>query len=194
MENMTVKADHIYQLKISLTGSRPPIWRRVLVPSGISLANLHDVIQIAMGWTDSHMHMFETRPPLRVRGLGIPSLRQVSNEARTRLDQTLRVEKDWLRYEYDFGDGWDHRITLEKVLPADPNIQLPLCIKAKGACPPEDIGGLWGYYAAMEAWHDPAHPDHAEYREMFTDEDLDPNAYDIEDTNAALAMHFRRAA
>jgi len=191
---MPKPTEKIYQLKITLTGSKPPIWRRVLVPSGASLSRLHDILQIAMGWTDSHLHQFEHngrlyRIPTRDWDFG-----PVSDERRTKLNQLLRHEKDWLSYEYDFGDGWEHRVTLEKVLPFDARVQLPRCAKGKGACPPEDIGGIWGYYAALKAWGDPTHPDHGEYRDAFDSGELDPDSFDIEEVNGLLRSHFEKAA
>jgi hypothetical protein len=180
-----------YQLKVTLTGSKPPIWRRILVPSDITLGRLHDVLQIAMGWTDSHLHQFEHEG----RPYGVPEpgwdFEPVSDEQRARLDRLLRGEKDWLRYEYDFGDGWVHRVTLEKTLSFDDRLTLPRCIKGKGACPPEDIGGIWGYYAALQAYNDPQHPEHREYRELFAGDDLDPNAFDIGEVNALLSTYFQ---
>jgi hypothetical protein len=183
----------IYQLKVRLQGSKPPIWRRVLVASDITLAGLHEVLQISMGWTDSHMHQFEHRG--QVFGgpsSGFESL-PVADERRTRLDRVLRREKESLRYDYDFGDGWDHQVTLEKILPHDHKLQLPVCVKARGACPPEDIGGLWGYYAVLEALRDPRHPDHEEYQDMYGPE-LDPDAFDIDEVNELLHTHCSRAA
>jgi len=190
---MPKHVQQIYQLKIRLIGSKPTIWRRVLVAGDITLAGLHEVLQISMGWTDSHMHQFERNGQIfGSPSSGFGSL-PVADERRTQLDQVLRCEKDALQYEYDFGDGWDHQITLEEILPANPRIRLPLCVKAKGACPPEDIGGIWGYYAVLEALHDPRHPDHVEYEDMFG-HDLDPDAFDIAEVNDMLHAHADEAA
>ena len=191
---MATQQEHIYQVKVTLTGSSPPIWRRLLVPGQIPLAQLHDVLQIAMGWTDSQMHQFEKNGRLLRLPLHDWDFEPVLDERSTRLNKLLRREKDWLRYEYDFGDGWEHRVTLEKVLPYDPGVATPICIKAKGACPPEDIGGLWGYYAAREAWKDPAHPDHAEVREMFDRDTLFPGDPDVAEVNGLLSSCFSQAA
>jgi hypothetical protein len=183
----------IYQLKVRLQGSKPPIWRRILITGDVTLAALHDVLQVAMGWTDSHLHQFEQNGQVfGTANNGFGSL-PVADERRTRLDRVLRREKDALRYVYDFGDGWDHQITLEKLLPHNHRQQLPVCIKGKGACPPEDIGGLWGYYAVLEALRDPRHPDHEEYEDMFGPE-LDPDAFAIEEVNALLHSSCGKAA
>lgn len=183
----------IYQLKVRLQGSKPPIWRRILVASDINLSGLHEVLQITMGWTDSHMHQFESNGQV----FGSPSngfgCLPVADERRTRLDRVLGGGKDALRYEYDFGDSWDHQITLEKILPYNHRMQLPICIKAKGACPPEDVGGVWGYFAILEALRDPHHPDHEEYKDLYGP-DLDPNAFDIDAANALLHTYCGKAA
>jgi hypothetical protein len=183
----------VYQLKVRLQGSKPPIWRRLLVADDTTLAGLHYVVQVAMGWTDSHLHQFEQKG--QVFGTprsGFGSL-PVADERRTRLDRVLLREKDCLRYMYDFGDGWDHQITLEKVLPRDHRQQLPVCVKGKGACPPEDVGGLWGYYAILAILRDPGHPDHEQYADMFGTE-LDPDAFDIEGVNVLLKRYCGKAA
>jgi hypothetical protein len=88
-------------------------------------------------------------------------------------------------YEYDFGDDWRHEVKVEKVLPPDAEQQLPMCIKGKRACPPEDIGGVWGYYEFLEAIKDPDHPDHEMYTEWRGD-DFDPEAFDLDMVNSRL--------
>ena len=93
-------------------------------------------------------------------------------------------------YEYDFGDSWEHNIRLEKILPFDPDAVLPLCLKAKGACPPEDVGGIWGYSNFMEALSDPDHPEHTEYKE-WVGGGFDPAAYDIKEVNEMLSKYRR---
>ncbi len=179
-----------YQLRIDLDGSKPPIWRRLIVEDSIKLSTFHVAIQIAMGWTDSHMHQFIADNEY----YGIPdpefSFEPVHDEGKFRLNQVLKKEKDVIIYEYDFGDGWIHKIKLEKILPFDPKVQLPCCVKAKGACPPEDIGGIWGYYHFLEAINDPEHPEHEDYMEWI-DEDFDPDAYDENETNALLLKFCR---
>ncbi|MCU0569348.1 MAG: plasmid pRiA4b ORF-3 family protein, partial [Oculatellaceae cyanobacterium Prado106] len=114
----------IYQLKITLKGIRPPVWRRVQVKSTISLGQLHEIIQFAMGWTNSHMHSFDVGG--EEYGQPEPSFDfQVRDEAKAKLNQ-LVDEKAKFSYTYDFGDSWDHEILVEKVLPADPEADYPL--------------------------------------------------------------------
>jgi hypothetical protein len=125
--------------------SKPPVWRRVLVHAGASLGDLHQVIVAAMGWDDSHLHMFSddsTRYGTADADLDL------KDEDEFALADVLVEPGDRLRYLYDFGDDWDHDIKLEKVLPpdADPRATaVPVCLARKGACPPEDCGGAWGY-------------------------------------------------
>jgi hypothetical protein len=189
---MTKKIQKIYQLKISLNGAKPPIWRRILIADSVSLPRFHDVIQIVMGWSDSHLHQFVSdgeRYGAPMPDFDFDSM-EMLNEQRYQLNQLLKSEKDSMLYEYDFGDSWEHKITLEKILPFDPAIFLPTCIKGKGACPPEDVGGIWGYYSFLEAIADPTHEEHDDYKEWIGGE-FDPVVYDIDDINAMLVEHCR---
>nr|VFJ86440.1 MAG: pRiA4b ORF-3-like protein [Candidatus Kentron sp. H]VFJ88317.1 MAG: pRiA4b ORF-3-like protein [Candidatus Kentron sp. H]VFJ95545.1 MAG: pRiA4b ORF-3-like protein [Candidatus Kentron sp. H] len=176
-----------YQLKIGLKGSKPPIWRRILVVSTVRLSELHSIIQIVMGWKNRHLHQFVLGGE-RYGGAPDPDfgLEGMLDGSQYRLDQLLSQEKVSMIYEYDFGDGWEHKITLEKTLPFDPKATLPVCIKAKGACPPEDIGGMGGYYEFLEALNDPAHPEHEDYKE-WVGVDFDPDAHDRDAVNRRLA-------
>ena len=176
----------IYQIKVTLRGSRPPIWRRLLVASDTTLAALHDIIQMAMGWENSHLHAFEIgedsySAPLEDRFDDL----DFKDERRMKLSQVVVSEGFKFAYEYDFGDSWDHIILVEKVLPFDPTQALPVCIKGKRACPPEDVGGVWGYDTFLEAIQNPDHPEHEMYRE-WGGEDFDPEVFDLAAINAAL--------
>ena len=179
-----------YQLKISLRGAKPPIWRRLLIDDSVALPKFHAAIQIVMGWTDSHLHQFIANG--RRYGVLDPDLDfpEILDEKMFRLNQLLKKEKESILYEYDFGDGWEHQITLEKILPFEPGAGLPSCIKAKGACPPEDVGGVWGYVNLLQALHDPDHPEHEDCKEWIGD-DFDPAAYDIKAVNELLSEYCR---
>jgi len=185
----------VFQLKLTLEGSQPAIWRRLWVPAGISLADLHGVIQIAMDWQDDHLHQFiagtRNRGPLTY--FSDPVMvgdEECLDEARARLDALLLKPKDKLRYEYDFGDSWLHSLVLEKIL-TQPAVEaaLPRCIAGERACPPEDSGGVGGWEAIREALADPSHPDHEAYGEVF-DFPFDPEAFDLEAINTALRRVF----
>lgn len=183
-------AECVYQLKVTLDHVRPPIWRRVLVPSAITLAGLHDVLQIAMGWTDSHLHQFEFRGALYGKPVREYDF-DVQDEARTRLDRLLVRAKDQMHYEYDFGDGWRHLITLEKVVTPESTVQLPTCIAGARACPPEDCGGAPGYAQLCEVLADPTHPEYEEMLE-WVGEDYDPAFLDLDAVNRTLTRLKKR--
>ncbi|MDD5036065.1 MAG: plasmid pRiA4b ORF-3 family protein [Methylococcaceae bacterium] len=174
----------IYQLKITLIGSKPPIWRRILVRSDVALPTFHFVLQASMGWQGGHLHAF--RAGHEFYGELMDDMDDMKDESKVKLDKLLRKEKDSLIYEYDFGDGWEHKILLEKILAYDETIKTPVCIKGKLACPPEDCGGIWGYYELLETLKDPHHPDHEDMKEWVGGE-LDPEFFDIAEVNALLA-------
>ena len=175
----------IYQIKITLKGTKPPIWRRVLVPGDIPLSRLHRIVQAAMGWTTSHLHAFiiegvEYGEPSAGYGL------EMVNEQRVSLNRVVAGEKTRFRYQYDFGDDWQHELLIEKVLPPDPDARYPVCVAGRRACPPEDCGGVWGYAGFLEALVDPLHPEHDTMVEWIGGS-FDPEAFDLEATNQRLA-------
>ncbi len=182
-----------YQLRIVLKGTKPPIWRRVLVPPSLPLDRLHRVIQESMGWLDEHLHMFvDGRQTYAVPNpwgddWTLPGAPKTLAEGKVQVGQLLKRERDWIRYEYDFGDGWEHRITLQKILPYDPSVSLPACTGGRRNCPPEDCGGVWGYYDKLEILRDPDHPEHKEIKEWMG-EDFDPDEFDVDEANAGLAF------
>lgn len=138
----------IFKVKVRLLGaSKPPVWRRLLVPAGIPLDQLHEAIQAAMGWENCHMHVFTTGSA--EYGLPDPELGH-RDERRTMLGHLVEGAGDRIRYTYDFGDDWEHEILVEDVLAAEPDVCYPMCLTGKGACPPEDCGGVWGYEQLRE--------------------------------------------
>lgn len=166
----------VFQLKVTLLDTKPPIWRRVLVDGRATLDHLHEVIQAAFGWWNYHLHEFEVG---RTR-FGVPDPDEdwgepPRDERGTRLDAIAR-EGSSFRYTYDFGDGWDHRIVVEKVLPASTGAVVPACVDGRRACPPEDCGGTWGYRELLEILADPTHPEHDERREWLG-RPFDPEAF-----------------
>jgi hypothetical protein len=179
--------NQIYQLKITLRNFKPPIWRRVLTPGKFTLHKLHKIIQIAMGWTDSHLHHFLIdgvyyscpHPGSGWKELGNKDSRRVT------LAKIATYEKQKFIYEYDFGDSWEHDILVEKIGQAEPGVKYPRCLKGVGACPPEDIGGVWGYAEFLEAINDPKHSEHETYLEWIGGE-FDPKAFDMADVNEEL--------
>jgi Plasmid pRiA4b ORF-3-like protein len=134
------------RLKVVLADTEPPIWRRIEVPADRTLRQLHTVIQAAMGWDDDHMHQFhrgrETLP------------------GRRRLDEVVARGVKRVTYVYDMGDRWEHRLQIEKPFAADPGVSYPRFVAGARRCPPEDIGGIPGFYDFLGAITDPRHPDH----------------------------------
>lgn len=171
---------HTYQLKITLRHCTPPIWRRVLVPGELDLDDLHKVIQTAMGWTDSHLHGF--RKGQRV--FMCPEFEGDLDDEDTfiGLDEVCPEVGDRLDYDYDFGDGWEHEILVEKIT-AQPWAP-PRCLDGARACPPEDCGGPPGYQrlvSVLEGLEDAA-------EEFEFEPDFNPECFDLQVTNANLVM------
>jgi DNA invertase Pin-like site-specific DNA recombinase len=174
----------IYQLKITLKDLRPPLWRRVQVITDTTLGKLHQIIQQAMGWTNSHLHAFS------IQGVeyGQPQPEydfNVRNERTVKLSQVVMGEKFKFLYTYDMGDAWEHEILVEKVLPAKPLMRYPVCLTGKRACPPEDCGGVWGYAEFLEAIQQPDHPEHESMLDWIGGE-FDPEFFDLDEVNRLL--------
>jgi len=181
-----------YQLKVQLKGIRPPIWRRVLVSSTSTLEDFHHTIQIVMGWTNSHLHQFtsgRSRYGMVDPEFGMDWDDDLQNECNFKVKDLLKDEGDSILYEYDFGDGWKHKITLEKVIPFEKERFLPECIKGKRGCPPEDVGGVWGYQDFLEKWNDKDHPEYEDIQEWVGDY-FHPETFDLSETNEILQEVF----
>ncbi|WP_218125655.1 plasmid pRiA4b ORF-3 family protein [Sinosporangium album] len=180
-------APTVHRIKVTLAGSRPPIWRRVEVPSAITLRGLHDVLQAAFGWEDYHLWAFES--PLARYGIADPEL-EIADAAAKRLDQVALAQHDRLGYTYDFGDNWEHTIVVEAVTPAEPGIAYPRCLTGRRACPPEDCGGIWGYNYLLEILADPKHEEHGDrlaWLGLGSADQFDPATFDLTRTNTALS-------
>ncbi|MBI4371430.1 MAG: plasmid pRiA4b ORF-3 family protein [Elusimicrobia bacterium] len=167
----------ILQLKITLDGIEPPIWRRILVPSWIPFLTLNKIIQRAMGWKDCHQHRFRSDRKGELK----PSM-----EKTVRLGDLIKKEGEVWRYEYDFGDGWTHTLLVEKTLPPDDPKKYPICLEGARACPPEDCGGVPGYEETLEIIADPKHPEH-EARLEWLGGKYDPEAFDLAALNKKLS-------
>ena len=178
----------IYQFRVTLSGSEPPIWRRVAVDGRSSLGQLHTVIQIAMGWTDSHLHAFHVggsqygRLYPELEGLGPRML----DEERFALEQIAPDTGAALIYEYDFGNGWEHQVEVEAVGEPESGLSCPRCLEGERSCPPEDVGGIGGYMDFLQAYQDKDHPEHAAYVE-WVGRGFDPGHFDPEAVNQDLA-------
>jgi hypothetical protein len=183
---MTKKSHPIYQIKVTLDDTHPPIWRRILVPGNTTLLKLHDILQIVMGWEDYHLHMFT----IDESNYGDPADDEwgdlgTLDEVAYKLNRIIHREGQRFKYEYDFGDSWDHTLLVEKILPPEEGTRYPLCLKGKRACPPEDVGGVWGYKNFLDAIRDPDHNEHEEYL-AWVGGKFDPDTFDLEEINAQL--------
>ncbi len=180
-----------YTLKITLKESQPPIWRRVRVPNCL-LADLHEVIQVAMGWENYHLHEFvigeeryQPPPPDDMAGMwDIDDSESTEEVALSDLVPAPTKKHFRMNYVYDFGDGWEHTIVIEKVEQLDDAPLMPICLEGERACPPEDCGGIWGYEELLEAVKDPKHPEHAEMIEWAGK--INPEDFDTAKVNAVF--------
>lgn len=177
-----------YQIKISLRSMKPKIWRRILIPSDMKLSDFHKVIQTTMGWTNSHLHQFikdNTYYLLRMKDDEFWDDIDNVDYRKMKVSDLLAFEKEKIIYEYDFGDSWYHDIVLEKILPFNKEQPLPLCIKGKMNCPPEDCGGVWGYMQMLEILSQPDHQEYKSYLGWLGDK-FDPEYFDQDEINAML--------
>ncbi len=175
----------IYQIKIALKESKPKIWRRLLVPSDLLLSHFHEVIQVTMGWTNSHLHQFiKNKTYYTEKMIGDDLWDEMGNidYSGMKISDLLKKEKDKIIYEYDFGDSWKHDITLEKIEESEINDYRPICLTGKNNCPPEDCGGIWGYNDMLEILKQPDHEEYEEYVEWLGEE-YDPKYFDKNEIN-----------
>ena len=184
---MAKRFDKVYQFKVTLRGIRPPIWRRIQVPGSYSFWDLHVAIQDAMGWWDSHLHAFRVANPAHgdMDLIGIPDEDRFDDDLEYLAGWTVPIDNyfaepgDSASYDYDFGDGWEHEVVLDKIISREPKQKYPRCLAGKRKCPPEDCGGPWGYANMLKILAD---PDHEEHDEMLTwvGGSYDPRLFDCE--------------
>ena len=174
-----------YQLKITIQGIRPPVWRRVRAPGWITLRQLHGVIQIVFGWTESHLHQFEIGATLYGEPDAFAELGNLDENRISLLEAVGERTKRFL-YVYDFGDDWRHEVVIEKVEPAGPAEHRPVCVAGKRQGPPDDCGGPWGYEEFLQAIQDPNHEQHEDMLEWIGG-GFDPEEFDLGMVNRSLA-------
>ncbi|MGH3875244.1 MAG: plasmid pRiA4b ORF-3 family protein [Pseudonocardiaceae bacterium] len=176
--------DPVHQITVTLAEvTDPPVWRRLLIPAAMPLSRLHDVIQTAMGWQDSHLHSFTAGT--RTYGWPDPELEFI-DERSVRFSD---LDRGTIGYTYDFGDDWEHEIVVEALGTAQPGESYPRCIGGGGACPPEDCGGSPGYAHLREVLADPGdaeHDDMVRWLGLAHAGEFDPAAFDIELVNREL--------
>lgn len=175
----------IYQLHILLDDSNPKIWRRILVDSEVLLVDLHRIIQSTFGWTNSHLHVFEA---------GMESyapkefeVEETKDSRKVKLNKIMKTTNSVIKYEYDFGDSWNHTVLLEKILDWDDSLQIPSCIDGKNNCPPEDCGGIWSYEDLLITLADKKHPEHDDMLEWLGGE-FDPKYCNTDEINKLLSQ------
>jgi hypothetical protein len=189
-QSASPSTDVIVQIKVKLLGvSKPPVWRRLQLRADTRLDHLHEMIVAAFGWQDYHMHVFASGPG----EFGVPDPELgFADERRVSLGELIGGVGDQLRYTYDFGDDWQHEIVVEDLLDADPEIHYPILVAAKGACPPEDCGGPWGYAELKEILADASHEQHQQMLDWLGLENssaFDPDAVTTDQIEQELALN-----
>ena len=173
----------IYLLRIQLLHVVPAVWRKVLVPGSIKLNKLHSVLLNVMGWEGGHLHEF-----IFEQGrYGTPDPYHPDFDTEVQDDTKITLVKALgpfasFTYLYDFGDGWEHIVTIDEIYPPDPEFKHPKCIDGQNACPPEDVGGPWGYQDFLEAISDTKHENHKEMME-WCGGSFDPKQFDLAGVN-----------
>lgn len=174
----------ILQLKIQIDGIEPKIWRRFLVKENINFHGLHKIIQIVMRWGDYHLYSFYVNK--EEISLPDPDFRNgLLNAKKIKLGEKLLL-KQKIGYMYDFGDGWEHKLTVEKILSDKDAVLIPLCLEGERACPPEDCGSYPGYYELMDLKKNKKHPNYKERIAEWLGEDFDFEHFDVDETNKEL--------
>jgi hypothetical protein len=187
----------VLQLKIVLLDTKPMVWRRVQVEATVSLAELHRIIQKVMPWQSVHQHQFTIGgecfglPETGDEGdeedeIAVPDEYDVADERRIPLFALIRKTPQQFTYVYDFGDEWRHMIKVEKAFDPDPDVAYPVCTAGRMACPPDDSGSTWGYYAKLEVMKHPEHPDYEDTCEWMG-HNWDPDRFDPVAANQDLA-------
>jgi hypothetical protein len=177
----------VHRLKVTLRMVKPPVWRRIVVPSDLTLGELSPLLEAAMGWLGGHLHLFD------VAGMtyGTPDPdwgRDDLDEGRFRLGDVLPSVGSKMRWDYDFGDGWEHNVVVEAIGQPETGVEYPVCLAGRRACPPEDCGGPPGYEHLLKVLADPGHADHEELR-AWTPLNFDPSHFEPVEATAAMQSH-----
>jgi len=177
---------NIITLRIVLAESNPPIWRQFQVQDNFTLLELHNVIQIVMGWTDSHLHRFEINGRRYTMPLDeMDDDLQEIDESEVLIRDVIKEKRQRFKYLYDYGDSWLHNLIVEEIGLPEPSATCPICLQGAMACPPEDVGSLSGYYSLLNILEDKGHPEHEECM-IWSGGDFDPEGFDLEEVNEVL--------
>lgn len=184
----TQNGEILYQIRIVLMGFTPHIWRQVLVKPDMPLSDFHRLIQTVMGWENAHLHQFikdDTFYTLKLEDDALEgTMKNVDYKGLTIRD-ILSKKNEYVTYEYDFGDGWQHEVRLEKIVPAGKK-KHSICLDGRMKCPPEDSGGVWGYREMLEVLNDAKNPERKSYLEWLDEDNFDPNHFDPDEINKHL--------
>jgi hypothetical protein len=186
--------EKVATLTVTLAEVEPPVWRRVVVPAAMRLDRLHTVVAGAVGWQDYHLHMF-TKDGVHYGAPDLDDMLELRDERAVKLSDLLAAVGDTMRYEYDFGDGWEHEIRLDELAAAAPEGSYPRCAAGERACPPEDCGGPGGYEDLIAVLGDPGHEEHEHMRNwlgLAAGVRFDPEWFDLDEANARLLLAMRR--
>lgn len=190
---------NVLQLKVELVDSEPKIWRRFLVLDKLTFEDLHLITNFIMGWEDCHLHDFDVAKNTKIvmndeeNDFDMPSFGNLKpakclKENQVKLSEFLNKEKQAIYYTYDFGDNWEHKITVEKISPQikEAKLNYPVCLDGEMACPLEDCGGLEGYKHLLEIQKNPKNPEYKDLMEWLGDEPIAPNEFDLKHINKEL--------
>lgn len=178
-------AQKLYELHVELEGISPRIWRRILVPGSIKLPKLHDLLQLVMGWTDSHLHSFQFGKKVFTAAHADLDELDMLDEKRLTLEAALGDSPRTFIYEYDFGDSWRHHIKVKPLTEPFPDWFYPLCVAGERAAPPDDVGGVMGYAEFLSAIRDPKHEEH-DAMLTWIGGAFDPEGFDLNAINRTL--------
>jgi hypothetical protein len=178
--------NQILSLKITLDNTSPVIWRKVLVPPSVKFFDLHHIIQISMGWTNSHLFEFQVGDyKIGYTDSNEEGYEDVADAGEVVLDLLLMKEGFTFEYLYDFGDHWLHTVVVEKILTKEDGKVYPVCTEGQLACPTEDSGGIDGFYGNLEILKDPKHPEYKDTK-RWLGRGYDPEKFDIDKVNKTL--------
>ncbi|MBN7809542.1 plasmid pRiA4b ORF-3 family protein [Algoriphagus sp. H41] len=174
---------NVYQLHVQLDETEPIIWRRILTTSNVRLDDFHRILQTIMGWTNSHLHLFEvgraTYAPLEFE------VEEAQDSRKVKLEDILNQVGSAIRYEYDLGDGWVRTLTLEKIIQLDSDAFITQCIEGERSSPPEDCGGVFGFHRMLEILKDPGHEEYREFK-VWLGRSYHPEKFDLNKVNKQL--------
>ena len=190
---------HIFQLKVTLDGTKPPVWRRMQIASTLTFYDLHTIIQEIMPWDNYHLHMFTIDWNTHIESCDMTSVAELQDmhgpdvllDHKIKLSTFLKYEKQKIQYTYDFGDSWDHTIMVEKIIETKDAFEPAVCLTGKRNAPLEDCGGIPGYYECLECIKNPKNVDEY-YSEFLEDTDWEPEHFDLDQVNTALKKLFTK--